>query len=245
MTDLPPERRARIRITDLIQKQGAGSYLSDSDDDDEFPPLEQLLANAEGKRNLAKAELSMGEKDSRIQNNSSILFISDDEPDTASQIDNSDIGPDATSEADCNHPFVADRGSKAGQALSPRTTPPSNRPATDCDIDEANKDNWVIHNDQHQPPAGGYRSALFRGSSVSHQARELQRNTKVTTNTTKHVGCEGSDELEDYVFDVFADEVEGDDSDTQPKHGKDSAVSYHNSTPNTKISEVQNAKRAA
>ncbi len=65
--------------------------------------------------------------------------MGDDESDTASEIDYSDLSPHFTSKADCNHPFDADGGPMGGQALRPGTAPPFYRPATDCDNDETNK----------------------------------------------------------------------------------------------------------
>lgn len=112
--------------------------------------------------------------------------------------------------------------------------PPSDHLATDRGNDETNKNSNATHNVHPQPSADSYKSALFRSSSVSHQARELQRNAKTTTDSTKHIGRGSPDEPEDYVFDVFAEEDERNDDNTQPKG---TVVSGRNSTPNTKISE--------
>ncbi|KAH6675892.1 hypothetical protein B0J14DRAFT_373745 [Halenospora varia] len=273
VTDLAPKGRPlgqRIRIEDLVQKQGnsggAGNYSnsnsnSDNDDDDEFPSLEQLPSYMEKKRILARAEQntsSRGEEaTNRTQGDSPVgcsgstssscqdpIWISDDESDTTSQIDDGDLDSDSTAEADCNHLFDADKGPAGGQALNSGTTPPSSLPAANSDNDDNNKDDDVVHNVQVQSSADGHKLALFRHSSVSHQASELQQNTKVTTDSTKHVIHNGPHEPEDYVFDVFAKEDDGDGSNTQPKPPKDLAVSGLSSTPNTRISKPQNAQRA-
>ncbi|KAH6667296.1 hypothetical protein B0J14DRAFT_567802 [Halenospora varia] len=268
VTDLAPKGRPpgqQIRIDDLIQKQGnsggAGNYSnSNSDDNDKFPSLEQLPSYMEKKHILARAEQNTSrrgeEANNQTQGDSPVgcsgstssscqdsIWISDDESDTASQIDGSDLDSDSTAEADCNHLFGADKGPAGGQALNSGTTPPSSLPAANSD-DDNNKGDDVVHNVQVQSSADGHKLALFRHSSVSHQASELQQNTKVTTDSTKHVSHNGPDEPEDYVFDVFAEEDDEDGSNTQPKPPKDSAVSGLNSTPNTRISEPQNAQRA-
>ncbi len=84
---------------------------------------------------------------------------------------------------------------------------------------------------------------MLCGSSVAHQANELQLNAKVTIDSTKHVGREGLDEPEDYVFDVFEeDDIDG--SNIQPKQLKDSAVSGRNSTPKTESKNPQGATQS-
>ncbi|KAH6664055.1 hypothetical protein B0J14DRAFT_706745 [Halenospora varia] len=240
---------------------GAGNYSnSNSDDDDEFPSLEQLPSYMENKRILARAEQNTSrrgeEANNRTQGDSPVgcsgstssscqdpIWISDDESDTASQIDGSDLDSDSTAKADCNHLFGADKGPAGGHALNSGTTPPSSLPAANSN-DDNNKDDDVVYNVQVQSSADGYKLALFRHSSVSHQASELQQNTKVTTDSTKHVSYNGPDEPEDYVFDVFAEEDDKDGSNTQPKPPKDLAVSGLNLTPNTRVSKPQNSQRA-
>ncbi len=123
--------------------------------------------------------------------------------------------------------------------MSSETTSPSNRPAG-RNNDETNKNHDVIHNVQLQPSTAGYKSSL-----ASHPARELQRNTKVTTDVTEHASRKDPNDPENYVFNVFAEEDERDNRKTQQKQSKDSAVSSRNSTPNIKVSKKQNSQRAA
>jgi hypothetical protein len=112
---------------------------------------------------------------------------------------------------------VHQKGLAGCKASNSGTTPPSNRLAVDPNDDDKNKDNDKVHNLQVQSFADGHKSALLRCSSVSHQASELQQNTKVTTDSTKHAGRKGPDKPEDYVFDVFAEEDDKDDNNTQLK----------------------------
>ncbi|KAH6661711.1 hypothetical protein B0J14DRAFT_708012 [Halenospora varia] len=241
-----PPLGQRICIEDLIQKQGnlggAGNYSnsnSNSNDDDKFPSLEQLPSYMEKKRILARAEQntsSRGEEaNNRTQGDSPVgcrgstssscqdpIWISDNKSDTTSQINDSDLDSDSIAKADCNYLFDADKGPAGGQALNLGTTPPSSLLAANSD-DDNNKDDDVVYNVQVQSSANGHKLALFRHSLVSHQASKLQQNTKITTDSTKHVSHNGPDEPEDYVFDVFAKEDDEDGSNTQPKPPKDLA----------------------
>jgi hypothetical protein len=54
----------------------------------------------------------------------------------------------------------------------------------------------------------------------------------------KHVGREGPNELEDYVFDVFAEEDDEDGSNTQPKQPKDSV---HTTLSNDSLNRLLSA----
>jgi len=83
------------------------------------------------------------------------------------------------------------------QALNLGTTSPLSCLATQSDDDEKTQDNDFDRNVQVQSFTDGHKLALLCGSSVAHQAKELQRNAKVTIDSTKHVGREGLDELEE------------------------------------------------
>ncbi|KAH8674361.1 hypothetical protein BGZ60DRAFT_429379 [Tricladium varicosporioides] len=247
----------QIRINDLIESRGnsvkVGNYSnsnsgdSDNDSDREFPTLERLPLHMEKKRILAGVEQNTSKGDEEANNRTRSgspvsysdstsssykgpIWISDSESDTESQ------------DTDYNDPANGDKGLADVQVMNSEAIL-SSLPAVNSDNGGNNSDD-IVHKSQVQSSAGSHKSALFHRSSVSHQASELQQNTKITTDRAKHASHKGPNDLEDYIFDVFAEEDDSDGSNTQPKPPRDPAISSLNLNPNTRNSEPQNTQRA-